>query len=170
MSKKQKQPIIRKQAPWIVTPYTNIHNKGEEDEFEDGFLEFSHCDIHKSYLKEISWVKGTGPYKYDGYRPPTLIDIWELFKKYTPGTTGFSYKNWHMQKHPGCFMYVLADPTTDPPSILHKDIVGDKVSRDIQDFAAFLWMLDNIEREIEESKPKQILFDLSEERKKRDAV
>jgi len=167
---RKRQPIIKTQKPWLIVSYSNIQNKGEDDEFDPGYIQFIHKETNKEFLKEMSWLLGEGPYGFDGYRTPTLIDIWNILTKYTPATTGFVYKNWDVNRRSGCFMYTLFDFSKHPPEEIHKNIIGDAVSKEHHDFAAFLEMLDNISDSIEASKPKRIILDLEEARKKREAI
>lgn len=165
MSKKQK-PIL-KQSPWRVISYSSVQNIGEEDEFDAGFIELYHRETNKTLMKEMSWLKGEGPYKNDGFKTPTLNDIWDLFIKYTPGTTGFIYKDWRVKRDQGCFVYVLIDSNTNPPLIRRKEIIGDFVSQNKTDFASFLMMLDNIQSDLD-NQEKKMIFNLDEARKKRE--
>lgn len=167
MRKKKQQPI-EQQGPWLIISYSSVKNKGEEDEFDEGYIEFNHQETGIKILKEMSWLRGEGAYKEKKYNTPTLPEVWDTFLKNTPGTTGFIYKNWHINRDHNCFIYILADPSESPPGEIHKNIIGDFVSQK-QDFASFLEMLDNIEISVEEEKPKQ-LFDLGEARMKRDAM
>ena len=161
-----KQKPIKKQHPWLITSYSSIQNKDSEDEFDAGYIEFEHRQTSVSFRKEMSWLKGEGPYKVPGFRTPKLLDVWNTFVKYTPGTTGFVYKEWHIKRDNDCFIYILVDLSTAVPR--YKNIIGDFVSQQ-QDFASFIEMLDNIQKEREES-TKTAVFDIGEARKKRNAI
>lgn len=134
------KPIIKEQPPWTVTVYSSIHNKGTDKEFDDGWVEFINGKTVRR--KEMAEFRGEEPYNKAGYKPPDLIDIWNWLLKITPGTKGFSYKNWRVMREHDCFVYVL-------PNVDYKNIIGDYTSRQ-QDFASFLNMLDNIQEEKEE--------------------
>jgi len=145
--RKKKQMPIRKQGPWLITSYSTVHNKGEgEDEFDDGHIEFEHKETGLNFLKEMSWIKSEGPFR--GNKAPTLIDIWKFFLKHTPGTSVFVYKNWVVTRSESshCFIYQLSDRVKN--EYIHKNIISDTVCLK-QDFASFINMLDNIQKENE---------------------
>lgn len=168
MPKKQKP--IPKQPPWIITSYSDIQNAGEKDEFDAGYMEFIHRETGNSFMREMSWLKGEGAYEIPDFKPAKLTDIWNLFLKYTPGTTGFIYKGWHVKRDAGCFVYILVGISEGKPVERKKNIIGDWVIQQ-QDFASFIKMLDNIQSEldeIEESSNAPII-NLDEARKKKQA-
>lgn len=164
--KKQTQIKAIPQDPWLIIKHS-YEVMGEDGEIhDDGFIEFTHPDISSSIKKELTWIEAKGIYKNaDQYKPPTLLDIWKTFLKNTPNTTGFVYQRWEVKRDFNCFIYSLHDISYNPIKTIFRGIIGDSTSRQ-QDFASFLWMLEAREKEIEESKPKQ-LFDLGEARRKK---
>ena len=169
MLKRRKKEIpIVKQKPWLIISYTSVQNKGMDDEFDAGYLEFNHRETGISFLKEMAWLKGEGPYAIKDYKPPTLLNIWDILKNNTPGTTGIVYKNWHVKRDQGCFINLLVDPLCDPPVVISKDMISDFVSKK-QDFASFIEMLDNMqeEKEAERIKEKSQILNLDEMRLQR---
>ena len=167
--KKRKRQIV-KQSPWVIETYSNIHNEGDEDEFDSGFMVFHHKATEKLFKKEMAWFKGEGPYAVREFKPPTPIDIWDILHKYTPGTTGFIYKDWHIKRDQGCFDYLLIDSSTDPPTVRYKNIIADWAIEK-QDFASFIEMLDNIQKQkdVERGEENKSILNLDEARLKKNA-
>lgn len=139
--------VIKEQPPWIITSYSFIHNKGEEEEFDDGYLEFENGVIN--IKKEMAELRGENQYNKEGYTPPGLLDIWHMFLDNTPGTKGFQYKDWRVVRENGCFVYVLIGESFGKQIRKYKNIISDYTSRQ-QDFASFLNMLDSIQEEKDE--------------------
>ncbi len=152
MSKKQKP--IKPQSAWIITSYSEIHYKGEKNEFDTGYIEFAHEETGITSCNEMDWLKAERSYL--GEKSPTLIDVWNMLLKDTPGISGFIYRmtknhdqvNWHITRKRGCFKYVLIDFTKDPPQSLSESIISDYSQKRI-DMAAFLKMLDGIQDDCE---------------------
>jgi len=139
--KKQK---IKNHPPWVITSYSSIHNKGMDEEFDDGWIEFENGKIVRR--REMTEFRGEKPYNKEGYKPPDLIDIWSWLSKITPGTKGFQYKDWRVIREHDCFIYVLIGESQGEQIRKYKKIIGDYTSRQ-QDFASFLNMLDRIQEE-----------------------
>ena len=160
---KKKQKQIKPQGPWLVTLYSEIQNKGQKDEFDPGYIEFEHPQTKLSIKEEIAWIKGQGSFK--GKPTPTLIDIWNMFLRHTPGTSLFVFKNWHIEREPGCFVCNLADRVHS--QYVLKRIVSNFTCQE-QDFAAFIEMLDNEQKYFDDSRQSTV-FDLDLARLKREA-
>lgn len=147
MSLFKNKPKIKEQPPWIITSYSSVHNKGEKEEFDDGYLEFENGTMN--IKKEMAEFRGENQYNKEGYTPPGLLNIWDMFLKLTPGTKGFQYKDWRIVRENGCFVYILIGESCGEQTRRYKNIISDYTSRQ-QDFASFLNMLDNIQEEKEE--------------------
>ena len=135
---------IKVQPPWVITSYSSIQNRGTEEEFDDGYIEFENGKLN--IKKEMAELRGEKPYDKDDYIPPGLLDIWGMFIKRTPGTKGFQYKDWRIVREENCFVYVLIGDSCGEPVKKYKNIIRDYTSRQ-QDFASFLNMLDKIQEE-----------------------
>jgi len=162
---KQKEPPIKDQPPWLITIYSEVQNEGDPDEFDPGFIEFEHKQTGISLKYEMSWLKSHGP-TFEDKNPPTLIDIWEILLKYTPGFKVIIHKNWHIRKDVGCFIYQLAD--REKQEYVIKRILSNHTCQD-QDFFSFIRMLDN-EQEYYDSNTKSTILNLNNEREKRNKV
>lgn len=161
----KKKKTIGKQAPWRVVWYKPALAGAE---FDTGFVEFVHSQTGQVFRKEVDWLTGEGAYEVAGYDPPTLLDIWTMMAKLTPGAQGFTYKNWHVKRDIGCFIYVLAGSRHGNPVERYKNIIGDATCK-AHDFAAFIEMLDRIESHEQESTSKPII-NLSDMREKREKL
>jgi hypothetical protein len=158
---KKKQPQIQKQGPWLITIYSEVKNKGEEDEFDPGFIEFQHKQTNRSIKEELNWIYGRGSFKSSG--PPNLINVWDMLIKHTPGMQLIVYKNWHIERDRGCFECQLADRNTH--KYVLKRIISNVTCID-QDFASFIRMLDN-EQKFYDGNNKPSILNLDQERQKR---
>jgi len=151
---KRKQKPIKPQAPWVITSYSDIQYPDEETEHDAGYIEFSHEETGIISCHEMDWLRGDRSYL--GETPPKLNDIWNMFLKDTPGTTGFIYRktrehvqlNWHVTRKRGCFKYVLINMSTDPPQSLFESVISD-FSQSKIDMASFLKMLDGTQDDCE---------------------
>lgn len=162
-NKNKQKPIVLKK-PWVITPYITIQNKGEVDEFEEGFIEFEHretsIESHKILIRrEIGWINGDKNYIRE---IPTLAHIWEMLLKAGPGANKFLYKNWviELDQFNSCSVYQLADRNKN--EYVHKDITANSRIH----FYLFLKMLDKYEKQRESLEKKNIL-NLSDVRKKK---
>lgn len=172
MLRRKKKPVITRQEPWMIVKYSDIQiiNKGSEEcESDLGYMEFNHKQTGIKIYKEMAWLRGEGPYEYEGYNVPTLPSIWKWLINMTPGTTGFIYGKWKIIKHLGCFIYSLYDVSEQEPKEVYKNIIGEDISCK-GDFASFIEMLENIEHNMQEKKPKITIFDLAEMRDKKNAL
>lgn len=138
------KPKIKEQPPWVITSYSSIQNKGTDEEFDDGYIEFENGNLN--IKKEMAELRGEKPYDEDDYTPPGLLDIWNMFLKRTPGTKGFQYKDWRIVREENCFVYVLIGKSCGEQIRKYKNIIRDYTSRQ-QDFSSFLNMLDKIQEE-----------------------
>jgi len=165
----KKQKPIKPQSPWVITSYSDVQFKGEENEFDAGYIEFVHQESDIIACHEMDWLRSERSYL--GKKPPTLLDVWGMLLKDTPGTVGFIYRmsklhdqvNWHVTRKRGCFKHVLVDISKSPPLSLSESIISD-FSQSTIDMAAFLKMLDRTQLEIENR--GATIFNLDEARKK----
>ncbi len=170
MNKKQNQ--IKPQPPWIITSYSDIQKLSEGKECDAGYIEFSHEETGIISCHEMDWLRGDRSYL--GETPPKLNDIWNMFLKDTPGTTGFIYRktkdyvqlSWHVTRKRGCFKYVLIDMRTVPPQSLFESVISDYSQNKI-DMASFLRMLDGTQEDCEGM--TATVFNLDEMRVKKNA-
>ena len=171
--KKKKQKPISPQSPWVITSYSNIQYEGKENEFDTGYIEFIHKETGNTSHHEMDWLRADRSYL--GQKPPTLIDVWNMLLKDTPGISGFIYQmtkdhdkvNWHITRRRGCFKHVLIDFTGEYPKSLSESIISDYSQNKI-DMAAFLKMLDGIQKDCEDS--VSVVIDLDEMRRKKEAM
>lgn len=167
--KKKKQKPIRPQGPWIITSYSDIQNQGEDDEYDAGYIQFEHHETGAVICYEMDWLRSQRT--YSGEKAPTLLNIWDMLLKRTPGISGFIYQmtsehehvSWHVSRKVGCFKYVLIDTGKSPAVSLVERIFSDLSNRKI-DMAAFLRTLDGIQKHEEDKKAPVI--DLDDMRKK----
>ena len=170
--KKKKQKPIKPQSPWIITSYSDIQFKGEENEFDAGYIEFVHQEADIVACHEMDWLRGERSYL--GKELPALLSVWNMFLKDTPGTIGFIYRmtenhkqvNWHVTRKRGCFKHVLVDFSKSPPASLSAGITSD-FSLTTMDMAAFLKMLDRTQLEIESQ--GATIFNLDDFKNKKEA-
>ncbi|MCK5615842.1 hypothetical protein KAR91_78990 [Candidatus Pacearchaeota archaeon] len=170
--RKKKQKPIKPQGPWIITSYSDIQFQGEENEFDAGYIEFEHEETGIVSHHEMDWLRSERSYK--GERPPSLLSIWNMFLKDTPGISGFVYRmtkehihvNWHITRKRGCFKHVLIDMSKRPPVSLSESIISDHSQGRI-DMASFLRMLDGTQLVIEGR--SATILNLNEMRKKKEA-
>ena len=159
----KKQKPIKPQGPWQIISYSDIQNKGTENEFDPGYIEFYHHETRNRFYKEMSWLKGEGVYgEIKNYKLPNPIDIWNMLLRHTPGFSMFIYKNWHIQKNAGCFIIRLASNEYD--QYIDKKILSDYTCSKM-DFSSFLDMLDEIEKQHADKQEKKI-FNLNEMRQR----
>ncbi|UCE67065.1 MAG: hypothetical protein JSU85_03365 [Candidatus Zixiibacteriota bacterium] len=157
-SKKRKPiSISKKQPAWNITVYSQLYNQGTEDEFDDGYIEFTFKDDNTEeiqILKEMAWLRGEKRYEKSNKPVPTLLDIWKMLIEITPGTIGIKYKFWLIQRHIDCFIYLLSDSLRQ--KIVYKNVISDFTTQK-QDFASFLKMLDSIQNEEHNKENKQVI-------------
>lgn len=164
--KKKVKIVIGKQKPWVVTRFEPVFV--DCNGADSGYIELEHRQTQQCIRKEIAWLKGEGAYEEKGYRPPTLLDIWGMFQKSTPGTTGFSYNNWHIKRDQGCFIYVLVGMDGGLPYERYKNIVSDHTCKQ-QDFIGFIDMLDTIQ-EYQDDTGSRPIINLDEMRLKKEKL
>ncbi len=167
----KKQKPIQPQGPWTITSYSDIQYPGTKDEFDAGYIEFKHEETNIVSHHEMDWLKSERSYK--GKKTPTLLDVWNMFLRDTPGTTGFRYRmseahehvSWHIKRMVNCFQYILIDMGKSPPQSLNKKNIISDLSQKKIDMAAFLWLLDDTQREIEGKATPIINLDEMRERR-----
>lgn len=170
--RKKKQKPIKPQGPWTITSYSDVQNPGEDDEFDVGYIEFEHKETSIISHHEMDWLRGERSYL--GQKLPTLLNIWDMLLRDTPGISGFIYRmtnhhdqvNWHITRKRGCFKYVLINLNNNPPVSLSESIISDYSQNKI-DMVAFLKVLNGIQLDIEDR--GAAVFNLDEIRKKKEA-
>ena len=158
---KKKPEPPKNQHPWLITIHSEVKNKGCQDEFDPGFIEFEHKQTRLSIKEELDWIYGRGAFKPNG--TPSLINVWDMLLKYTPGMRLIVHKNWHIEREQKCFVSQLADRGKGK-YVLKR--VTSNVTCIEQDFASFLKMLDN-EQEYHDSNSVNTILSLDDEREKR---
>ena len=158
----KKQKPIKPQSPWVINLYSEVQYKGTTEEFDPGYIEFEHKDIKPSIKQEISWLHGKG--SFEGKVPPTLIGIWDMLLKHTPGMSRIIYKHWVIEREPLVFVCQLADIQNN--EYILKRVLS-KFTCSNQDFTDFLDMLDNEEKAFNDN--KVVPLDLDKYRKAKEA-
>ncbi len=140
---KPKEKPVRRKLPWEVT------DKGDH-------LAFFHSGDKRAFKVSKKVYLGEGVYKKEGYKPPTLIDVWETLWNEAPGTTGFIYSGcWGVIREGDCFNYVLdISEKGKEPEIVCDKLMDDPTAEDTH-FIEFLIMLDEEAEDISRELSKQ---------------